>query len=124
MAGLVRSALAARRRSDHGAVVVLIAVRDEEEQVEVAIRSLKAQESPPNLLAELHEEDAVLVINVDSMLVPSFLSEAMRRLREARHLRRHGEGRPGPQLTAAAAFRTANVRPDREREPFGSTTAG
>jgi hypothetical protein len=56
----------------------LIAVHDEEEQVEVAIRSLTAQESPP----ELHDEDAVRVVNADSMPVPSFLSEAMRRLRE------------------------------------------
>jgi hypothetical protein len=120
MGGLVRSARAARRRSDRGAVVPLIAVHDEEEQVEVAIRSLKAEESPP----ELHDEDAVRIVNADSMPVSLVLSEAMRRLREARHLRRHRERRPHAQLTAAAAVRTPNVRPDREREPFGSTTAG
>jgi hypothetical protein len=117
MAGLVRSTRAARRRSDRGAVVPLIAVHDEEEQVEVAIRSLKAQESPPGL----HDEDAVRVVNADSMPVRSFLSEAMRRLREGIG----GVGRVfSEQLTAAAAVRTANVRPDREREPSGSTTAG
>jgi hypothetical protein len=120
MARLVRSARAARRHADRGVVVALTAVHDEEEQVEVAIRSLKAQESP----TELHDEDAIRVVDTDSVLVPSFLSEAMRRLREARHLRRHQEGRLHAQLTAAAAVRTANVRPDREREPFGSTTAG
>ena len=73
-AALVRSA----RHADRGVAVALIAVHDEDEQVEVAIRSLKAQESPP----ELHDEDGVRVVNVDSMPVPSFLSEAMRRLRE------------------------------------------
>jgi hypothetical protein len=48
MAGLVRSTRAARRHGDRGVVVALIAVHDEDEQVEVAIRSLKAQGSPPS----------------------------------------------------------------------------
>jgi poly-beta-1,6-N-acetyl-D-glucosamine synthase len=126
MAGLVRSARAARRHSDLGVIVALILPHDDEDRIEAAIRSLKEQESPPNvivvcadnctdrtteraeaagahvfetvdsahekagalnqaldiLLPELNDEDIVLVVNGDCRLGPSFLSEAMRRLRE------------------------------------------
>jgi poly-beta-1,6-N-acetyl-D-glucosamine synthase len=167
MAGLVRSTRAARRRTDRGAVVALIEIHDEEEHVEVAIRSLKEQKSPPNLIIvcadnctyrtaelaeaagahvfetvdnahkkagalnqaldilvpELHDEDAVLVINADAVPGPSFLSEAMRRLREGiggvfRALK--ADIKP----TAAAAVRTANLRSGPRAGAAGSTTAG
>jgi hypothetical protein len=97
LAGLVCSARAARRRSDRGAVVALIAVHDEEEHVEVAIRSLKEQESSPN------------VGGVFSALKEDILAS----------------GRwENAQPTAAAAVRTANVRSGTRAGAAGSTTAG
>jgi hypothetical protein len=116
LAGLVRAARAARRRSDRGAVAAVIPAHSDEDRIERAIWSLDAQGSPPDvivvcvedgtyrtrakaealgahvfegglgevlpiLLTELHDEDAVLVIEPHSILAPTFLAEAMRRLR-------------------------------------------
>jgi cellulose synthase/poly-beta-1,6-N-acetylglucosamine synthase-like glycosyltransferase len=107
-------------------VVALVPAHNEEDEIEAAIRSLREQESSPDLivviadnctdgtvqkadaagafvletvgnvhkkagalnqvldllLSELHDEDAILVMDADSRLAPTFLAEAMRRLRD------------------------------------------
>jgi cellulose synthase/poly-beta-1,6-N-acetylglucosamine synthase-like glycosyltransferase len=114
------------RRPEQGLVVGLIPAHNEEDQIEDAIRSLREQDAPPDLivvcadnctddtgakaqasgafvfetvdnahkkagalnqaldalLPELRDEDAVLVMDADSFLAPTFLEEARRLLGE------------------------------------------
>jgi cellulose synthase/poly-beta-1,6-N-acetylglucosamine synthase-like glycosyltransferase len=107
-------------------VVALIPAHDEEEQIDAAIRSLREQESPPDMivvcadnctdrtaenaraagahvfetvgnthkkagalnqvldcvLPELADDDAVLVMDADSFLAPTFIAEAREHLRD------------------------------------------
>jgi cellulose synthase/poly-beta-1,6-N-acetylglucosamine synthase-like glycosyltransferase len=109
-----------------GVVVAVLPANNEEDEIEAAIRSLREQESSPDLivviadnctdgtrqkakaagaivfetvgnvhkkagalnqvldllLPELRDEDAVLVMDADSRLAPTFLAEALRRLRD------------------------------------------
>jgi cellulose synthase/poly-beta-1,6-N-acetylglucosamine synthase-like glycosyltransferase len=113
-----------RRPTGRGRVVALIPAHDEEDQIQAAIRSLREQEAPPDLivvcadncsdrtaslaraagayvyetvdnehkkagalnqaldrvLPRLSDEDAILVMDADSVLAPTFLSEAASRL--------------------------------------------
>jgi cellulose synthase/poly-beta-1,6-N-acetylglucosamine synthase-like glycosyltransferase len=109
-----------------GRVIALIPAHDEEDQIEGAIHSLRAQSAPPDLivvcadncnddtaaraegsgahvfetvdnahkkagalnqvldvlLPELDDDDAVLVMDADSVLAPTFVAEAARHLRD------------------------------------------
>jgi len=123
--GLAGAAQAARR-ADGTVVVALIPAHNEEDQIAEAIRSLREQETPPELivvcadnctdgtareadaagafvyetvdnvhkkagalnqalellLPELGDDDAVLVLDADSFLAPTFVSEARRHMRD------------------------------------------
>jgi poly-beta-1,6-N-acetyl-D-glucosamine synthase len=85
---------ALRRPTDRGLVVALIPASDEEDQIQAAVRSLQAQDAPPDLivvdaepddvldivLCELADEDAILVMDSCCVLAPTFLSAAVERL--------------------------------------------
>ena len=85
---------ALRRPTDRGLVVALIPASDEEEQIQAAVRSLQAQDAPPDLivvdaepdevldivLRKLADEDAILVMDSCCVLAPTFLSAAAERL--------------------------------------------
>jgi poly-beta-1,6-N-acetyl-D-glucosamine synthase len=101
-AGPARIVPLATRPSERSLVIALIAARNEEDQIEDAIRSLHEQTLPPDLilvvvdnahkkagalnraldvlLPELRDDDSVLVMDADSTLAPGFVSEARRRL--------------------------------------------
>jgi biofilm PGA synthesis N-glycosyltransferase PgaC len=101
-AGPARIVRLATRPSDRGLVIAVIAARNEEDQIEDAVRSLHEQTLPPDLilvlvdnahkkagalnraldvlLPELHDDDSVLVMDAGSILAPGFASEARRRL--------------------------------------------
>lgn len=85
---------ALRRPTGRGLVVALIPASDDENQTRAAIRSLQAQDAPPDLivvdeepdealdivLRELADEDAILVMDSCCLLAPTFLSAAVERL--------------------------------------------
>jgi poly-beta-1,6-N-acetyl-D-glucosamine synthase len=125
-AGLVTALRGAPRGSGRGFLVALIPAHDEQETIGKAIRHLREQQSPPDLvvvcadnctdgtagearlagahvfetvdnvnkkagalnqaldhvLPELRDDDAVLVMDADSFLAPTFLAEARRHLRD------------------------------------------
>jgi hypothetical protein len=85
---------ALRRPTGRGLVVALIPASDDEGQTQAAIRSLQAQDAPPDLIVvdeepdesldivlhELTDEDAILVMDSCCVLAPTFLSAAAERL--------------------------------------------